>query len=72
MFYDEHNPPHFHATYCEYTITIDIKTGVPIKGDFPNRQLKFVKEWCKIHREELLENWNKAQNGLPLNHIDPL
>jgi phosphomannomutase len=24
IFYDEHNPPHFHARYAEYKIAIDI------------------------------------------------
>jgi len=72
MFYDEHNPPHFHANYCEYTVAIDIRTGEAIKGDFPRRQLKLIKEWCNIHREELLVNWSNAKNNLPLNHIEPL
>jgi hypothetical protein len=25
MFWDEHAPPHFHATYGEYKATIDIR-----------------------------------------------
>ena len=28
MYLREHAPPHFHAEYGEYKITIDIKTGV--------------------------------------------
>ena len=72
MFYDEHNPPHFHATYGKHKVAIDINTGNLIKGKFPRRQLKSIQEWCKIHRKELLENWNKAQSRLPLNNIEPL
>jgi hypothetical protein len=26
MFYDDHNPPHFHALYGEFEVLIDINT----------------------------------------------
>ena len=29
MYYRDHAPPHFHATYGDYDITVDIETGVP-------------------------------------------
>ena len=72
MFYNEHNPPYFHADYDDFSVMIDIKTGDPIKGDFPRRQLNFLKRWCNMHQEELLENWNKAKSGQPFNPIKPL
>ena len=28
MNFNEHSPPHFHAKYGEYLISVDIKTGV--------------------------------------------
>jgi len=34
MNFNEHSPPHFHAKYGEYQISVDIKTGV-IEGKFP-------------------------------------
>ena len=27
MYYDDHNPPHFHVRYNEYRAIIDIQTG---------------------------------------------
>ena len=54
----EHNPPHFHAIYGEYTGSINIKTGELIEGDLPERALKLIKEWLEIHQSELLEIWN--------------
>ena len=36
MYWNEHNPPHFHAKYGEYKIIVDIKSGV-IEGKFPKR-----------------------------------
>jgi hypothetical protein len=28
MYWDDHSPPHFHAKYCDYEITVDILTGI--------------------------------------------
>jgi hypothetical protein len=44
MNYKEHNPPHFHAFYGEYDISVEIKTGVII-GTMPKRALKMIFEW---------------------------
>ena len=34
MFYRDHAPPHFHAEYGDYEITLEIETGV-VEGRFP-------------------------------------
>ena len=39
MLYDDHTPPHFHAEYGEYKITVEIDTGV-VAGRFPGRALR--------------------------------
>ncbi len=43
MFYREHGPPHFHAVYGEYEVTVEIETGV-VTGRFPKRALGHVME----------------------------
>ncbi|OQX75723.1 MAG: hypothetical protein B6D61_09885 [Bacteroidetes bacterium 4484_249] len=43
MFFNEHNPPHFHAEYQEYKITISIKEGI-IEGKMPKTALKIIFE----------------------------
>lgn len=57
----EHNPPHIHAIYGEYTGSINIQTGELMEGDIPDRALKLVQEWLNIYREELLIIWNTQQ-----------
>ena len=52
-------------------VIVSIKDGV-VKGEMPGRALKMILEWLEIHREELLSNWEKAQNGMPLDKIEPL
>jgi hypothetical protein len=69
--YNDHAPPHFHAKYAGYEITVDIKTRV-ITGKFPPRALKLVLEWAEYQEARLLEDWERAKNRLPLLKIEPL
>ena len=59
MYGEDHNPPHFHVTYGEYRAIIEIQSGESIQGLLPSKQLKYVQVWADIHKEELLENFNK-------------
>lgn len=54
----EHNPPHIHALYGEYSGSIDIKTGNVIEGDLPDRAVSLIQDWIKIHKNGLLNIWN--------------
>jgi len=71
MFYRDNEPPHFHAKYGEFEITVDISEGI-VKGQFPKRALGHVLEWYELHKYELLEDWKLASVGKPLNKISPL
>lgn len=71
MFYKDHTPPHFHAKYSDYQITIEIKEGV-VNGQFPKRALGHVLEWYELHKDELLEDWELARQGKQLKKIQPL
>ena len=71
MFHNDHNPPHFHAEYAEHEIEVEIENGL-VQGRFPRRALKAVLEWYELHRAELLEDWQLAEQRRPLNSIDPL
>ncbi len=71
IYYRDHEPPHFHAKYGEYEITVEIETGV-VEGRFPRRALRHVLEWHELHRDELRELWNMARERKPLRKIAPL
>ncbi len=71
MLYDDHRPPHFHAEYGEYKVTVEINAGI-VQGRFPRRALKALLEWYELHRDELLEDWELAEQHQPLNRIPPL
>ncbi len=71
MYYRDHAPPHFHAEYGEYEITVTIHGGV-VEGKFPKRALSAVLEWYNLQHEALLENWHHAERREPLKEIPPL
>ena len=72
MYFDDHNPPHFHAEYGEYMARIGIDSLEPMDAGLPGRALRLVQEWATIHGEDLMTNWDKARQGLPLDKIEPL
>jgi hypothetical protein len=72
MFYDEHNPPHFHAEYQGNNAVFDFN-GNMIRGDLESRTArKLVREWVDLHIDELIENWELAGNDKEIKKIDPL
>ena len=71
MFYRDHSPPHFHAVYGDFDITVTIEGGF-ISGEFPKRALSHVLEWLELHKADLMQNWELARQGKPLKSIAPL
>jgi hypothetical protein len=71
MYYRDHAPPHFHAIYGDFEISVTIEAGV-ISGEFPPRAAALVQEWRRLHTAELLDAWSSARTGRPLHRIDPL
>ena len=72
MFFDDHNPPHFHAEYGECAALIDILNLSLFAGWLPPRVLGLVVEWATLHRQELLDDWEKAKAQQELQKIAPL
>jgi hypothetical protein len=72
MFFEDHDPPHFHARYGDFQAVIKIRDFTVLDGWLPPRALGLVIEWAAIHQEELKENWKSARNNEPLRKIEPL
>jgi hypothetical protein len=62
----------FHAIYGEFEATVSIKDGKVLEGELPKRALKLVKEWAKLHKSELQENWDLASSNEPLKQVEAL
>jgi hypothetical protein len=72
MFHNDHDPPHFHARYGEHKALVSIAEASLMRGDLPPRALGLVREWARLHREELQQDWVLARENLPLRPIEPL
>jgi hypothetical protein len=72
MYFDDHNPPHFHAIYNEYKAVISIHDFSLLYGDLPAKALGLVIEWAKLHQQELLQEWNLAKDHKTLFEVEPL
>jgi hypothetical protein len=68
MYFDEHNPPHFHVRYNEFRASVEIRSLNILDGNLPARVRGLIQEWAEIHREELLKMWNSKE----FHKIDPL
>ena len=72
MFVNDHNPPHFHARYGDDEALIEINGLTVFAGRLPPRALGLVIEWAALHRQELFNDWHRAQRHAPLTRIEPL
>ena len=72
MYYDDHNPPHFHAKYNENDALIGINDFALLEGNLPAKSLGLVVEWAALHQEELLQNWELMKQNKQLQKITPL
>lgn len=71
MFWREHRPPHFHAKYGDEEVIMEIESG-KINGTMSKRALALVQEWRRLHKKELLQEWELAEQKKPLFPIKPL
>jgi hypothetical protein len=72
VYYDDHNPPHFHARYSGRKVSIEIQTLKVIEGEISSRALGLVVEWASLHKEELMKDWELAKSNQPPEKIEPL
>ncbi len=72
VFYDNNNPPHFHARYGRNKVSIEIQTLRVLEGKISPRTLGFVVEWASLHKEQLMKDWELAKSNQPPEIIEPL
>ena len=72
MYFADHGPPHFHAIYNEHRAIVGILDFSVLQGDLPPKALGLVVEWARLHRNELLQDWDLATHKQAPNPIAPL
>jgi len=72
IYFDDHNPPHFHVEYNEDEALISINDLSILRGNLPPRVMGLAMEWARLHQAELLENWNMVKESGKYFKINPL
>jgi hypothetical protein len=72
MFFDDHNPPHFHAHHGKDRVAIEINSLRVLEGHISPRAFGLVMEWASQHQKELLNDWELARENQPPKKIAPL
>ena len=72
MFYNDHDPPHFHVRYSGQRALIAIDDLAVLRGRLSPQALNWVRQWATLHRAELAEDWNLARSEAQLRPIPPL
>ena len=68
MYFNEHNPPHFHVRYNEFRGIVSIRTLNVMDGHLPARVRGLVEEWAELRQQELMAMWDSRD----FHQIEPL
>ncbi len=72
MFWRDHEPPHFHASYGSDVVLVNIETMEVIQGSVPKRALSLIREWAALHKDDLMEDWELCKQRKLPRKIPPL
>jgi hypothetical protein len=72
MYFNDHEPPHFHAKYGEFRAIVGIDDLRVLDGYLPPRVAGIVVEWAGTHRVALSRNWILIREEGKVERIEPL
>lgn len=72
MFYEEHEPAHFHAEHQGQRGKFDLRGRMTVGNIRSRTALRLIGEWARRHRPEIEANWRNIKAGRPLDRIEPL
>ena len=72
MYFNDHEPAHFHARYGGGRAVVNIDPPIILHGRLPPRAQSMVVEWAPLHRTELRESWRRMRRREAPDKIAPL
>jgi hypothetical protein len=72
MYWRDHSPPHYHASYGDHEALIVIADSSIHAGSLPRRALRLVREWHRLHQDELTAAWERAWTRIEPGTIESL
>lgn len=67
-----HHSPHFHAYYQDEVAIYGLDPVELMAGSLPRRQRRLVEAWAELHQPELMDGWERLQDGGSPLPIQPL
>jgi hypothetical protein len=57
LYYNDHDPPHFHVNDSGFMTRIEIMTGEYVKGDdaLPESKEKMVMKWLELYKGDMIK-----------------
>jgi len=74
LYYNDHDPPHFHVISADVETRIEILTGEYYSGDpaLPRTKERAVLRWLETWRSAILQEWDNCRDGIAPGKIPPL
>lgn len=72
MFFNDHPPPHFHASFAGREAQIEIATGRVLRGRLPPAQRRLVQGWTLRYHDRLMDCWREAGADRPPSRVPGL
>lgn len=72
MIYSEGICPRFKVRYGRKKASFAIESLELLEGSLPKWAIKITTKWAELHRDELLQNWDRLRNGLRARKIEAL
>jgi Domain of unknown function (DUF4160) len=72
MYFLDHAPPHFHASYGDHEAVLGISPPRLLTGQLPRRALALATEWATLHEAALLFNWRRLRANQSPVRVPPL
>ena len=69
MYFNDHEPPHFHVRYQGFRARVLIANGNVIDGRLPITVARIVKEWTALRHDALALNWTAARTDGQIERI---
>ena len=62
MYFNDHEPPHFHVWYQGFRARVLFATGEVVDGRLPVTVARVVKDWAVLRHNALVKNWIAARS----------
>jgi hypothetical protein len=70
MYFNDHDPPHFHCRYQGFRARVLIASGEVIDGRLPPTVARVVRDWSVLRHDALMQNWIAARTDGQLERIE--